>query len=301
MKILINSAPIDVRLESEKTLGEVYVSLCDWIKGAGLYPLTLFLDSQEFDIVHKSQWETRSLESINCFDLQAGNINQLRQQQLMTIIDYLLLLKQLIDQTRKGENVQEEFYNAYNEYPHIRAALPQLLQLKEADFATDFTMLDQIVNEIHKSGADSKNLQKFNEALELLRLILLDRLNELTHPVKCIRHASSLLQTLLPALEDAGLSFQTGNEGDAYSMMFKISEIIAKVVRLVEILSIEYPQDSLDKLKELSSKLGIIVDEINENIKSKDSVMLADILEYDLHELLSDIIEQTSLIKPEEA
>ena len=299
VQILVNNETLDVTLEKEQNLGEVYASLCDWMKKSGMYPLSLHLDSQDSDILQTVHWQQRSIDDVKRFDLQAGTINQLQQQQMMTVMDYLLLLKQLIEKSQDEKSVKEEFVNAYGEYSHIRAVLPQLLKLSEDEFAEDFSLLDQCAEEVRQDSSDTRRLAEFDTMLERLRIILLDRLRELTYPLKDLKSAAELLRSMLPALEEAGISLQTGNEGDAYALMFRISEITAKCVRITDILSVEYPQHSFKELQDGMKKLGVLIDKINKTMKNKDPVMLADILEYDMHELLTVLIEQISLLEPE--
>ena len=299
VQILINDETLDVTMEKERNLGEVYDFLCNWMKEAGMYPLALRLDSQETNLLQGSHWKERLIDDVNCFNLRAGSINQLQQQQMMTIIDYLLLLQQLIARIQRGEQVEKEFANAYAEYGHVRSALPQIVRLNEENFAEDFKLLDQSVAEMERGGKNPPELLKFNENLEQLRSILLDRLYETAYPIQAMKNAAAILKDILPTLAEAGIFLQTGNERDAYGLVFKISEMIAKSIRIMEILSIEYPQNPFNELRENIRKLVTIIDEINETMKNKDSVMLADILEYDLHEQLRIVVEQIFLLDSE--
>ena len=299
MQILINNETLDLTLEKEKNLGEVYDSLCSWLKGGGLYPLNLHIDSHEYDVTQRSHWNERLIDDVNRFDLRAGSINELHQQQMMTIIDYLLLLRELIAGIQRGERVEKEFMTAFAEYDHIRPALAQIFRTREEDFAADFKLLDESAAEIRKTALKPQDLLIFNEKLEQLRSILLDRLHETAQPIQNMKNTAEILKNLFPALEEAGISLQTGNEREAYSLVLKISEITAKCVRIMEILSVEYPQNPFTELSASVKGLCAIIAEMNEAMKNKDLVMLADILEYDLHELLKTLVEQIFLLNVE--
>lgn len=300
MQILVNNETLNVNLETEERIGEVYNSLCTWIEKAGMYPLALHLDFQEVDL-QQAPWREYLIDDVQHFNLQAGTINHVRQQQLVTVIDYLLLLKQLIERVQAGERLTEEFADAFVEYDHVRAVLPEILRLSAEGFSEDFGQLDQMAVQVYADGIDSPVLTKFFEQLNQLRTILIDRLKEISQPVKEIQGTAEILRNILPSLEEAGTALQTGKERDAYILVLQISELIAKSIRVIDILAIKYPAYSFEEVQATVKQLSQLIAEINETMKNKDSVLLADVLEYDLCDLLTSFVDRLILLAGEVA
>ncbi|AHC14637.1 hypothetical protein [Salinispira pacifica] len=290
MKIIINNEEMDITLEKESTLGEIFTSLQEWLSQGGLYPLSLELDDETADIVDQSGWSGRGLESIGEFHLRAGNLNQLRQQQLMVILDYINLLIQTLNSLQNGGD-SGMFTKAFSEYTHVRSALPSVLRLEEESFVNDFKRLENAKAAVESAPGDEAALNEFHNRLKDLRIILLDRLQELNKPGKELNTAITLLKNIVPGLEEAGVALQTGREREAYGLMFRISETAAKFIRIMNILSIDEPEIRHDEVHRDLQKLSEIIGEMNQAISAEDTVMLADLLEYDLQELLESLID----------
>ncbi len=287
-----------MKLESERNIGDVYDSLCSWIKKVGMYPLELHIDTREVDLAQTEQWRSCSVDTVQQLDLRAGTINNLHQKQLMTIIDYFLLLDELIkkfqagEQGKQSEQLEREISDAWSEYDHVRQVIPRMLNLSEDEFSKDFKQLDVAAQEISLTNSKPPELIRFRTILNKLKIILLDRLTEITQPAREMQKTAEMLKNMLPSLEDIGTALQTGSERDAYGFVLKISEVIAKSIRIMDVLTIEYPDQSFKELNETKKNLSELIAEMNNTIGNKDSVLLADILEYDLRELLNIFTEQ---------
>lgn len=290
MKIIINNEEMDITLEKESTLGEIFTSLREWLSQGGLYPLSLELDNESADIVDQSDWAGLPLDSCEAFHLRAGNLNQLRQQQLMVILDYLNLLIQTLGSLQNSGDDQM-FKKAFSEYSHVRNALPSVLRLEEESFINDFKRLEDAKAAVESSPGDGAALKEFNDRLKDLRIILLDRLQEVNKPGKELNTAITLLKNIVPGLEEAGVALQTGKEREAYGLIFRISETAAKFIRIMNILGIDDQEIRHDEVHRNLQKLSEIIGEMNQAISSEDTVMLADLLEYDLQELLESLID----------
>ena len=175
-----------------------------------------------------------------------------------------------------------------------------MLNLSEEEFSKDFRQLDAAAQEISLTNSKPPELIRFRTILNKLKIILLDRLTEITQPGREIQKTADTLKNMLPSLEEVGTALQTGNERDAYGFVLKISEVMAKSIRIMDVLTIEYPDQSFKELNETKKNLSELIAEMNNTIRNKDSVLLADILEYDLGELLNTFIDQLFSLSMEE-
>lgn len=294
MQIFLNNEQLDVTIEQETTVGEVFDSLNSWLSQGGIYPFSLELDDDSYETSERSLWQNRGVDGISSMKLKAGNLNELRARQMMTAVEYLNLLLQLINRNIGGESLENELASAMGEYPHIRSAAPQLMGMEATDFAQDFAHLDEAAqaysNNPRFPGAERNLLQEFGARVDQLRILLLDRLQEVSYPKRELSAISQLLENMLPSLEEAGIALQTGNEREAYNLVFRISEMAAKLIRIMECLSIEDPQLTSDEMREVIGRVGDVIALVNESISNGDQVLLADQLEYDLAEVLQDLI-----------
>ncbi len=299
MQIFLNSEQLDVTLENEETLGEVYHSLNSWINEAGLHPLSLSADGRALEISDPGQWEKTPIQDTENLEITAGTINAVRAQQIMTALDYINLLLQMFPRMLDGEELNAEFQAAFSEYRHVRTALPQIMQISDGGFSEDFSLLDAAAEKTAASlGKDSQPaspvIRDFSQRLEQLRILLLDRLQEYSNPGQELISISGLIAGMLPSLEEAGIALQTGREKEAYNLVFKISEMCAKLVRVIDCLSMEDPRQTVAAVKEGISKLGQTIEEINNSIAAGDMVLLSDLLEYDLRESMEALMQSIS-------
>jgi hypothetical protein len=294
VRIFLNNEQLDVTLENETNLGEVYQSLRNWMGKAGLHPLALTVDGTEKEISDFSDWGSTGIAEVESFGLTAGTVNQLRANQLMTTLDYLNLLIQILNRSGAGERLADEYQGAVAEYGHIRSALPQLMSITDEAFSEDFSLLDAAAAKVSAAGNDPAGiapavLEEFRTRLEQVRVLLIDRLQEVTRPKAELRAIAALLSALAPELEEAGISLQTGREREAYNLVFRVSEMTAKLVRVIDCASVEDPGLIGDELKDMVGRVGEVVTRVNETISAEDQVLLADLLEYDLREIIEEL------------
>ncbi len=297
MQIIVNNEALDVTLENEKNLGEIFASLQNWMAEGGMYPLDIQVDGTEININEQSTWQHIALDDIDEFKLEAGTYNDVQKQQLVTVMDYLNLLLTLSAQmTKEDPAVAGQFASAMSEYEYIRMALPAMLQLDNAAFSSDFVKLDNAAVQLDTTPDDPGAVAEFAARLEQLGIILLDRLSELNDPKTALSRTSKLLSEMLPNLEDAGIALQTGKDKDAYSFLFRISEMTAKLVRLLNNYSIETRSQEAGELTKQLDELSGLLEELNRSISDGDRVLLADLLEYDLREKLDAVLGGIGLL-----
>lgn len=296
MQIFLNNEKLDITLEDETTIGEVYGSLANWLSEGGLHPLNIAVDETPYEISEYSSWNAIHVESTGRLDISAGNQNDLRVRQIITVVDYINLLLDIFSKQLGGEDNSAEITSALEEYGHVRAALPHLMSMSDKGFAEDFASLDSAerVLKAHgefSDGRASGEIRDFSARLEQLRILLLDRLQEFRSPKEELSSVAALLNGLVPELEEAGVALQTGREKQAYGLVFRISELTSKFLRIIDSLAVDSPESDITGLKAPIEKLGTAVDEINSCMASGDQVLLADLLEYDLQEILREIMD----------
>jgi hypothetical protein len=305
VRIFLNDEQLDVTLEQEKTLAEVFDSLSGWMNQGGLHPLSVTIDGDEREISERDTWGKTPIAEVGDFVLRVGSLNALRVTQLMTTIDYINLLIQIIDRSAGGEELGQSFASAIAEYPGVRQALPGLMSIARESFAEDFVELDRAATAVDPGSPenpgmpDAGKLNSFRSRIEQLRVLLLDRLREASEPLAELSSISASLTALLPELEEAGISLQTGRERDAYNLMFRLSEMTGKLIRVLDNVSMEIPGTVDDDLRSRVNSLGSVVSEMNKTMADQDQVLLADLLEYDLRESLEHLIEGIGSIKLE--
>ena len=267
MEIRINGKTVDIRVEHEKTVGEIMVSLDKWLANSGHMLSGLAVDGQKAD---SSSIENAFLREINTVEVLDIFTRSLAEFFAMSLLDFLSDIEEYENLSFEEKN---DFYESWKERAGTRFAAEQMPDL--------FSLY---VNTFSSGGVNT----------EVLRSVTEERLREVKEPVKEITRLQPVIEDTCARLVDLPLDVQTGKDKHAAETLQYFSGIVEKIFRVFRQLDIQ-GYISEEPVSRLIIDFGTAVKELLEAYERHDSVLVGDLTEYEmapkLKELYDTIVE----------
>ena len=282
MKISINEQAIDFTLENEQNLGEVMDGIHAWLGDSGYKVFSIDFDgttvlpgSEETD-----QWKEKSIEQIQTLDITVLSATEQYGQDLHTLYQYISLLQRALSAGNR-----ELIDDLKNELPYIVDNIDRVMGT-ENEYGR---VLEKLVQESGlREGELKPTLQQLQNYLHNLLIILQSRINEVTQPLTELRSTAESLKALVPQLMDVSVFLQTGKDKTAMNSIIEFTEISEKLIRLYRILQshgiadVASTQIEGQDFNSFYNELNEIFHELEDAFNSRDSVLIGDLLEYEV-------------------
>ncbi len=284
MKIDINGNPLDFTLEKESTLREVYEAVEKWLNQSRLAVTGLEVDGEEFPVSQKSGWQDRSLEEIDHINFEAQGLTEIHLGRLQTLEEYFLMLRQGIENTPPGD-----LRELLAEFPYVEEGFGTILGEETQGRQS---LLASLREALEASGVQETGLVPEEQKEEVVRLIdpvltlLKERIKEILHPREEIESVGLLLQRLMPQISEVSLLLQNGEDQKAMSLVIHFTELFSKFLRLMNLLMQE---DQTEDLASFHEEMNGILAELIEAFQAEDSVLIGDLLEYEVVPRMEDL------------
>ncbi len=297
MIITLNKDPLDLTLEKEKNLEELVSGLSDWLTGEGYEITGLVQDGMELDI-YTDKWKETALDSIKMLDITAVPGHEKYITDLQTLYQYVTLLH---DSIKKGNRSLTK--DLLGEIPIITGSMdfffgkngkpsPESLRMKEF---TDSYSPEETQD---KSSNDS-----FINFLMTISVILQNRINEITSPFTELKNSSEALTRLLPKISEISVMLQTGNDKQAMDAVLRFIELSEKLIRIFHFLRfstfIDITEKSIEKesFSDFYKEFNDILSELVGAFDINDSILIGDLMEYEVVPKVNRLLEYIDLIK----
>lgn len=286
MTILINDQEIEFTLEGGEKASEIYDSLKNFLRESGYLVYSFVLDGIPTDPEEMDIWGDKKKTEINRIEVTALTDTEYRLTGLLTIAEYINFLAKSVS------DGDFSFLNGFDEdYPSILKNINLFLP-------GELGMLvgEQLEKTIKKSGLLIKNFDGAfrNEFLKEIGGIaeLIDMTaREIEDPKRELEASFKALQIIKPRLSDVSLLLQTGKDRGAMEIIINLTEILNKIFRLLNIFN----TDNIN-----TEKLNSVLGELADAFSSGDSVLIGDLLEYEISPLLGDLEEVVEEIRKTE-
>ena len=305
MKLLVNDQVVEIQLQNEKNAGEVVGQLNHWLQEQG-YTLTgLSIDQQAQD-PRSDAWHAQALAGITEIAVDANSQSQMRQANLEILLEYAEGMHQALLALSEGQNTINQIRGYIDTYQDIRPALHYL----SGGIGTPNDE-DLFIKTLDRLVADSKRPDgSFNADIlpelagQLYAMVVLtrDRLNEVGDPIRDARTTIMILQNMLADLSMVSTRILTGKGKEGFDTILRFSELMSKLMRLFWLMiEAQAPGIALpfsrDELKGWTTTINETLSQITVALDSQDTVLLGDILEYELPqhiERLMTLIPETA-------
>jgi hypothetical protein len=286
LEIRINDAIMDFTLENEKNLGEVIEQIDLWLEGSNLALTSITFDDKELLSLPSREWQGIPVEKVKTLKLAAKPGYEVLTTNMETILEFLSLLQKalenhdikLLGELQDGFSVMTE-----SVIKHLPGNQQTELTLAE---------LSNLINSISWEKTEVKKaLHMTKQLAETFNKLLTERSN----PVKALNNLALELEQCISEISDVSLLLQTGKDHKAMEAIIRFTELNEKLIRVFLNLKksrrkkIEELTINGMSLEEFYTELNAILKELVEAFHAQDSVLIGDLLEYEVAPRLESI------------
>jgi len=270
MTIKINDKPLDFSIDNEKTLGEVFTSIEQWLSNSGHRLSEIFIDGAAVSAGMIEEVFKKDVNSINNIDIRTNAVAELAAVSLQN-------LQKDIDEY---ENIKFEekakFFDDWKKSAHAMFIFEEM-----PDIYSYFTNAF--------SGGDI--------SVQTLRAITGEIQREVTEPVKELERIEPVLNDICEKLVNLPLDIQTGKDLLAAQTIQLFSTVTEKLIRLFYQLSTQGYILQIEEARQIAenfSNFKNILSQLLESYEKHDIIIVGDVAEYEaapkLKELYSTIL-----------
>lgn len=282
MEIQINNQNLDFSIESNETLGDVVKGIEAWLEGTDLVLYSVKHGEQELLSLPSEQWAQTPHGEVGTLNVMVKHTRELTLLNLQTILEYLGMLKQGISAGGDRQNRQLK---------ELLAGFPALVESLRKHFPDSESILQTLVTLFGDTEADQvlswgeeKKAQAYN-LIDLISTQVSFRLQELQDPKAALRTLSGALKVCIEEISEISILLQTGKDRQAMDTMVRFSELSQSLVRVVaSVFSENHSQVDVGgmSLRDFYIELNSILAELLEAFEAKDSVLIGDLMEYEI-------------------
>ncbi len=286
MEIRINDTVLDFTLENEKNLGEVIEQIDLWLQGSNLVLTSITFDDKELLSLPSPEWRDIPVEKVKTLKLAAKPVSEILATNMETILEFLSLLQKALENhdIKLLEELQEGF-SVMTESVIKHLPGNQQTELALAELSNSINSISWEKAEVNKALHLTKQLaETFNKLL-----------TEISNPVKALNSLALELEQCISEISDVSLLLQTGKDRKAMETIIRFTELNENLIRvflnLKENRRQEIEELAIDgkSLEEFYTELNAVLKELVEAFHAQDSVLIGDLLEYEIAPRLESI------------
>ncbi|UCF96420.1 MAG: hypothetical protein JSV89_14720 [Spirochaetaceae bacterium] len=282
MEIQINNQNLDFTIERDETLGDVVKDLEAWLAGTDLVLYSVMHEDRELLSLPYEQWGSTPHSQVGILDVKVKHTRELTVLNLQTILEYLDMLKQGIE-TGDEKRLAE-----------LLSGFSALVESLQKHFPDSDAAIRTMTTLFHNTGAEQvsawtgENKAQAHQLIDLVRAQVSFRLQELLDPKTALQTLSGALKTCIEEISEISVLLQTGKDRKAMDTMVRFSELSQSLVRVVASVfpaggEVENPVlVGGMRLQDFYQELNSILSELLEAFEAKDSVLIGDLMEYEI-------------------
>ena len=268
MNISIDGNIIDYTLEKEKNGYDIIESISLWLKKNYIIIRSINIDEKEYNYDDKTLLSGLSIDSINKIDIFTLTLREYKYDQLLLIQKYFEDLLSLINSNNKAETL-----NFLKDYEKIKPDMEDVIDKIYKSGQQGF--IETVASKKELADTDYENLKFF---VENLLFVIGERKREILNPETEIEKEKIYFDSLVPEIEIISVLLQTGKQSEALEKIIKFVDFARKLARLLS-----YYNMGLGKIEsEEINKYNKLLNDLGDALKRADSVLIGDILEYEL-------------------
>ncbi len=291
MKISVNNTALDVTFEKEKYLEEVIPQIENWLSQSKMILKEFLIDGKAARKDLPETWGEKEISSVKSLDITAVSHLEKYAEDLQVVYQYISMLAKAIE----TENIAL-CKDLLEDRAIIAGSLDYFFSLGEEKVYSKHFL---------EKTDDKENLKNpdLKELLGQISFLLQKRISELAAPVKTLTTTAAALKELIPGISDVSILLQTGKDKEAFNTVLTFIELSQTVVRVLSILkesgSMDFEKISSGNVSLESFYTGFnqILKELAEAFDFSDTVLIGDLLEYEIAPKMDTLLEFISLIE----
>jgi hypothetical protein len=268
-----------------------------WLEARGLFISSIDVDDQNLPIDSQVQWRKLSLDGVSKVALSADRIEDLRIANLETVLSFLDLFDRALE-----TQAESLFSQVHEGFPYLRESLANHFDpAPERQPGRSIGELEQLLGKgLSSQVPGEKSFEKQCKGhIEELRAVVANRLEESRNPLPSLMRLTAALKRSISEISEVSLLLQTGKDESAMDAIVRFSELAGEVMghlsRLPYQISLRDLKIGEDRAEDSIKALNEVLKELVSAFDAKDSVLLGDLLEYEVAprlDLLTSFIEE---------
>jgi hypothetical protein len=289
VQLTINGEEVSYSIESERTLGEIVHGVRAWLAAAGFIITGLQADDRDILEPHASSWSGTSLDAVKTLGVTAMHTGEMKVAHWRTVEKWLAMLEEELGKA-PSEMVPEPDSRGLLEV--LLEGLPQTLEGfaanpflppgSDAGKRFESTFAGQAAPAVRSWAPETR--RQAVALIQLLRSLVLSRIHDATHPREALSRCAGLLRGSMVELKEVSLLLQTGRDKSAMDIVIRFTDTVQS---LMDILPFLIPDTERTRLL---VELTPVLRELVAAFGSRDSVLIGDLLEYEVAPRMEKIV-----------
>lgn len=269
MLITVDGEEIDYTLENEYSLGDIVDALSSWLDNRNFVLETLKIDNAPVRL-SDTAWSNSPINSAEKLEITTSNLQDKQFERLAFLQEYLVMLQSTA--SNENSNDLKDIANGYEAFRILLAAFTNLAS------TASMPALEHAVSSMSE-GRTPDNTEQLANELSYIAQLLENTSNELLQPWQHALKYASALTEITAKFEDTAVALQTGKDRIAMETIIHLTELLQSFFRCISWAVNNY---DIKKLQEL-------LEELEEALKTGDSVLIGDLLEYEIKPILLNL------------
>ncbi|HOK01577.1 MAG TPA: hypothetical protein PKX79_01200 [Spirochaetota bacterium] len=320
MEVRINNYPVEILLENEKTVRDVINSLAEWINQKNLILAGVEIDGKEYSLEDAPLTDIEEIKVLNCLVQSRADVVYDTVNEAIVYCDRVVdFLSNLEDNAMDDDELEdivsgiEWLQEVFESVSHLLKMDPAEIKFRDKNVAQYLKKLDELkhriltfLSEMEDTGEIDIEEDLFTDLKEILAMFLVSEemkrlvIESIDSPDVLINSLKEILKNLPEQkniLEKAAVSYQTGHDNQGMEELFRFIDFMFFYTRtcyqVAPVFDINLADIIIDgiSLEEKNRDLQTMLNETMDIIESNDMISLADILEYEIMELVGNLDE----------
>jgi hypothetical protein len=276
MNISIDGNALDVTLEDEQTVGDLFASLENWLSQTGFRCAAFALDGKNVPASEVENAFSTSLGDVGQIDIRTASVARLYAD---TLLDVVFFLAQYAD-ADTGENIGAETEKAEIVRAWDESGARSFLFENHPGFARK---IDDYLTRGTGDGA-------------VLGEEIAERLREITSPETALLSMKEKIYDITARLEVLSLNMQMGKDRESTETVYDFSKIAEKLFRIIQLMpaaaggakDVSFRTEDVLFFEEFT---GVLKD-FFQAYQARDSVLAGDLAEYEVSPRLLELYDR---------
>lgn len=325
MEVKINNYPVEIMLENEKTAKDVVVAIGEWINQKNLIFIGIDIDGDHYNVDEAPDTPVEKIGVVNCLVQSRADVVYDTVNEAIVYCDRVLdFLHHLEDEPMDTDEL-EDMISGMEWLQEVFVTVSALLRmnLKDVKFrdgnaAEYLDRLEKLkhnvvsfLSEMKENGEVDIDDTLFMNLRELLGIFLVSEemkrliIESIDSPdvlINSLKEILKLLPEQMAVLEKAAVSYQTGNDTQGMEQLFQFIDFMFGYTRtcyqIAPVFDVNLSEIVIDglSLEEKNRELQTMLNETLDIMESNDMISLADILEYEIKELIENLEQYIDLL-----
>ncbi len=325
MDVRINNYPVEILLENEKTAHDVVNAIGEWINQKNLIFIGVDIDGDHYQIEQAPDTPVEKIKTINCLVQSRADVVYDTVNEAIVYCDRVLDFLHNLEEEPMDSDELEDVISGMEWLQEVFVTVPSLLHMdmkemkfRDSNAAEYLGRLEQMkhkavnfLSEMKDEGEIDIDDSLFISLREILGIFLVSEemkrlvIESIDSPdvlINSLKEIQRQLPEQKSILEKAAVSYQTGNDSQGMEQLFQFIDFMFGYTRtcyqIAPVFDVKLGEIVIDglSLEDKNRELQTMLNETLEIMESNDMISLADILEYEIKDIIENLEQYIDLL-----